>query len=359
MHLTIVVPAYNEAANIAPLYQRLAAAAQRCADSYDVLFVDDGSTDGTADAVRALAAEDPAVSLLSFSRNFGHEAASTAGLDYARGDAVILIDADLQDPPELIPTLVERWRAGADVVYAQRRRRAGESPVKRLTAHLFYRILSRLTETPIPPDTGDFRLMDRRVVEALRQCRESPRFVRGLVSWVGFKQVAVPYDRDARYAGDTKYNYRKLARLAGVAISSFSLLPLRLSMHLGLIVLTISLLLAAVIVVQRFVLGVEMLRGYAFLTCSIFFLGGVQLVMLGILSHYLGQLFTRAQARPLYIVADTANLPAARTLHGPPPAANPFPHAPDALPRDGRPRDPVLVVRREAGHHPAPPAPVP
>lgn len=352
MHLTIIVPAYNEAPNIPLLHQRLSAAARACADSHDILFVDDGSTDGTADAVRALARTDPAVSLISFSRNFGHEAASTAGLDHARGDAVVLIDADLQDPPELIPTLVERWRCGADVVYAQRRRRAGEPAVKRVTAHLFYRLLSRLTETPIPCDTGDFRLMDRRVVEALRQCRESPRFVRGLVSWVGFRQEAVLYDRDPRHAGDTKYNLRKLAQLAGVAISSFSLVPLRWSMQLGVGVLVLTAALAVTILAQRLLFNVEMLRGYAFLTCAVLFLGGVQLTMLGILSHYLAQVFTRVQARPLYIIAETVNAPSAQAPTLPTPVI--ADHASIPLPRNGRAGDDVLVVRRQASHHPAP-----
>lgn len=299
--------------------------------------MDDGSTDGTLDAIRALSRRDPRVKFLAFSRNFGHEMASTAGLDRAEGDAVVLIDADLQDPPEVIRRLVDAWRDGADVAYAQRRRRPGEPVLKRLTAWLFYRLLARLTEVPIPRDTGDFRLMDRRVVLALRRCRENPRFVRGLVAWVGFKQQAVLYDRDERHAGETKYGFRKLLKLSLEALSAFSLAPLRLTVWLGGAAVALSVLITLAVVVERVFLGPAQ-RGYALLACGIFFMGGVQLVILGIIAHYLGQVFTHGQARPLYLVAEQSGWSET--------------HGREPLPGDGRAREPLLVVRRQEADPP-------
>lgn len=336
MHLSVVVPAYNEQDNLAPLHARLARVLAGLADTHEIVFVNDGSSDGTGRVLRELAASDPAVRVVEFSRNFGHEAASTAGLDRASGDAVVLIDADLQDPPEVIADLVARWRAGAHVVYARRRHRPGESPIKRGTAWLFYRVLRRLSSVEIPPDTGDFRLMDRRVVDAVRQCRENPRFVRGLVSWVGFRQEAVLYDREARHAGETKYGLLKLLKLSMEAISSFSLVPLRLTIWLGLGVVALSLVLALTVAAQRLFFDTRMLEGYALLACGLFFLGGVQLTMLGILAHYLGQVFLHTQNRPMYIVAETLGWepPDGRgPLHG-----------------DGHAGGDLLVVRRQAAH---------
>ncbi len=217
---------------------------------------------------------------------------------------MVIIDADLQDPPELIVQMLERWRAGADVVYAQRRRRDGEGAFKKLSSWFFYRVIGRLSEVEIPADTGDFRLMDRRVVDVLRQCRENPRFIRGLVAWAGFRQEAIPFDRDARHSGETKYNLVKLVRLSLEAIMAFSLKPLKLTMWLGIGTIAVSLLFALVVAAQRLLLGREMLEGYAFLACSLFFLGGVQLTMLGIMAHYLGHVFRHTQQRPLYIIAE-------------------------------------------------------
>jgi len=368
-HLSVVVPAFNEQGNLGLLHQRLSAALSACTDSYEILFIDDGSRDGTLDVIRGLATHDPRVRFLSFSRNFGHEIATTAGLDHAAGDAVILIDADLQDPPELIPEMVKKWREGAAVVYARRRHRPGESAFKRTSAYLFYRLINRLSDTAIPHDTGDYRLMDRRVVEAVKSCRENPRFIRGLVSWVGFRQEAVLYDRDERHAGKTNYGFFKLLRLALEAISAFSLKPLKLTAWLGVATIALSVVLSIVIVIQRLFFKTNMLEGYAFLACSIFFLGGVQLTMLGILAHYLGSVFTHSLNRPLYIVAEqdgghagNTPTPSIRTPATSKPAREPRPLQPAAtepkigrfaLPGDGPAREELLVVRGQAPHHPS------
>lgn len=302
MRLSVIVPAYNEQENIRPLHERLVPVLEEVADEYEILFIDDGSTDKTLAIIRELADEDSSVGYISFSRNFGHEIATTAGLDRTAGDAVVLIDADLQDPPELIREMVERWKQGAEVIYAQRRQRARESVFKRFTAFCFYRLIRLLSSVEIPADTGDFRLMDRRVVEAVRQCRENPRFVRGLVAWVGFRQEPVPYDRDPRHGGETKYGVGKLLKLSLEAIFSFSLVPLRMMIWLGLGIVVLSLVLVVVVAIEKFVAPAD--RGYAFLATGIFFLGGVQLTMLGVMAHYLGHVFVHSQARPLYVVGD-------------------------------------------------------
>lgn len=302
MKLSIVVPAFNEEGNLRTLHARLARVAESCADDYEIIFIDDGSEDRTLEVIRELSEHDPRVQYVSFSRNFGHEVASTAGLDRANGDTVVLIDADLQDPPELIPAMLELWRKGAKVVYGQRRQRPGESVVKRGTSFVFYRILNQLTDVEIPHDTGDFRLMDRRVVTAFRQCRENPRFVRGLVSWVGFKQVALPYDRDERHAGETKYDYRKLLRLSVEAITAFSLKPLKLMMWVGMVVVLASVGLTIPVLIDKMMNRLP--SGYALLACGIFFMGGVQLMMLGVMAHYIGQIFQRGHNRPLYVIAE-------------------------------------------------------
>lgn len=311
--LSVVVPAFNEEGSLRALHARLTPVLESCTASHEIILVDDGSRDRTLEVMRELADLDPRVRYVSFSRNFGHEVATTAGVDHATGRAVVLIDADLQDPPELIPIMVERWRAGADVVYAQRRIRAGESIFKRATSWLFYRVIDRMSDVRIPRDVGDFRLMSGRVVDAVRRFEENPRFMRGLVSWVGFKQEAVPYDRDARHAGETKYQLRQLLRLATEAIAAFSLKPLKLTVYLGLAAILISVALTLMIIVQKLLItpapgtplpASAMPQGYALLMCSIFFLGGVQLLMLGILAHYVGHVFRMVQRRPLYLVAE-------------------------------------------------------
>ena len=301
--ITIVIPVYNEQDCLEALFRRLWALAETESDEYRLLFVDDGSTDGSLEIIRRLAAEHAGVDYLSFSRNFGHEMATTAGLDHADGDAVVIIDADLQDPPAVIPDLVAKWREGYQVVYAQRRARKGERPAKRASSWLFYRIISALTDVPIPADTGDFRLMDRRVVEVFRRCREQKRFVRGLISWAGFRQTAVQYERDPRAGGETKYGPLKLFRLAFDAVSGFSAAPLRVGIVLGLGVCVLSLILAAVVFVQKLVWGID-IPGYAMMATGLFFLGGVQLLVAGIVGLYIGQIYSQVQQRPLYVVQE-------------------------------------------------------
>lgn len=302
--VSVVVPAFNEQDNLESLHARLAATLRACAPRHEIIFVDDGSRDKTLEVIRKLAAADPKVKYLSFSRNFGHEPATTAGMDHARGDAVVLIDADLQDPPEIIAQMVERWKAGAQVVYAQRRTRAGETVLKKATSAIFYRALDSISEVRIPRDTGDFRLMDRAVVEAVRRCRENPRFVRGLVAWAGFRQEPLLYDRDARFAGETKYNFRKLLRLSFEAVTSFSLLPLRWAMQLGAAVVGVAFLLLLTNVVLHIARGETLGRGFDYLACALIFLAGLQLLMLGVMAEYLGMIHRNTLARPLYLVAE-------------------------------------------------------
>jgi dolichol-phosphate mannosyltransferase len=303
MKLSVCVPAYNEEENLETLHARLVSVLEALTGDFEIVFVDDGSGDRSLAIMRELSARDARVRYVSFSRNFGHEIATSAALDVACGDAVVLIDADLQDPPEVIPALVDRWKQGAQVVYGRRRRREVETWFKRATSYVFYRLLNRLTDVPIPPDTGDFRLMDRRVVEALRRFKENPRFMRGLVSWVGFRQDAVLYDRHRRHAGRTKYNLIKLMRLSWEAICSFSLVPLRVMTWVGAIVTVLSLAKAAHVAGQKIIWGID-IPGYALVACGIFFLGGVQLVLLGVLAQYVGQIYRFTQDRPLYIVAE-------------------------------------------------------
>jgi len=301
MKLSIVVPVFNEQDNLRPLHARLARVASACADDHEIIFIDDGSTDGSRTVMEALTREDAHVRHIAFSRNFGHEMATTAGLDHADGDAVVIIDADLQDPPEVIAELVARWNSGVEVVYARRRRREGESVFKKATSFLFYRVIRALSEVDMPADTGDFRLMDRRVVDALRRCRENPRFVRGLVSWIGFRQEAVYYDRAERLSGETKYNLPKLLRLSWEAICAFSLVPLRVAGWLGAVVMLLSFALTLHVAYHKLFLGLP-IQGYALLACGLFFLGGIQLLVLGVLSQYVGHIFKHTQNRPLYIV---------------------------------------------------------
>jgi dolichol-phosphate mannosyltransferase len=302
--LSVVAPLYNEEGNVAELVRRLRAAADGSPgiDAYEIVLVDDGSTDRTLELLRAHAAADPRLVIVRLSRNFGHQLAATAGLDIARGDAVVLIDSDLQDPPELIPAMVERWRDGYDVVYAVRRNRTGESPFKIWTARLFYRTTRRLTKVAIPVDAGDFRLMSRRVVDALSSIRERHRFIRGLVSWVGFPQTALEYDRDPRYSGETKYPFSKMLRFAIDGITSFSDAPLRFASYFGFAVSGIAFVVAIGEIGVRVFTGYN-LPGYTSTIFAILFLGGVQLIGIGILGEYIGRIYEEIKARPLYLVA--------------------------------------------------------
>jgi len=302
--VTVVVPAFNEEAVVAAFHARLAATLDRLPQDFEILFVDDGSSDGTAARIRELRAADPRVALLGLSRNFGKEIAVTAGIDHAEGDAVILIDADLQDPPELIPELIAKWQEGFDVVYAQRLSRRGETWLKRLSAHLFYRFMERVGDrVTIPRDTGDYRLLNRRSLDALNRLREQHRFMKGLFAWIGYRQAAVPYHRDPRHASVSKWSYRRLWALSIEGITSFTIAPLKLATYLGLLVGLLSFLYAIWIIYKTLAFG-ESVAGYPSLMTAVLFLGGVQLVAIGIIGEYLGRVFNETKRRPLYLIQD-------------------------------------------------------
>jgi dolichol-phosphate mannosyltransferase len=300
--LSVVVPVFNEEENIPELYRRLRAVLPQVVQEWEILFVDDGSRDRSWELIRTLAAQDPRVRGLRFSRNFGHQMAFAAGLDHARGQAVVIMDADLQDPPELIPELVAKHREGYEVVYAVRVARHGETAFKKLTAKLFYRLLARITAVQIPLDTGDFRLMGPRAVEAFRRLPERHRFTRGLVAWLGFPQTGVPYERAPRHAGTTKYPLRKMLRFALDAITSFSHLPLQLATWLGFVVSAFAFFYILVVLALK-VAGISW-PGYTSLMAAILFLGGVQLLMVGLLGEYVGRIYDEVKHRPLYLVAE-------------------------------------------------------
>jgi dolichol-phosphate mannosyltransferase len=297
--ISIIIPVYNEEACLKLLADRLFALKSQT-DQYEYIFVDE-----SLEILRELAQNYSNVSYISFSRNFGHELATTAGLDHASGDAAVIIDADLQDPPEVIPELIEKWRDGNQIVYAQRRHRKGETFFVKFTSWFFYRILEKLSSVKIPIDTGDFRLMDRCVVDQFVRCREKNRFVCGLVAWTGFKQAGVIYDRDERHGGKTKYSFLKRSLLAFDAILGFSTLPLRIALILGIIVCVFSLLMLGWILIQKLFWGIP-IEGYALLTGGIFLLGGVQLMMMGVIGEYVGRVYQQAQQRPLYIIAENS-----------------------------------------------------
>ena len=301
--LTVIVPAYNEAAVLETFHERLMRVLEGLPLDGDVLYVDDGSADRTWDIIESLARRDPRAGALRLSRNFGKEAAMTAGLDEAEADAVVVIDADLQDPPELIPALVEQWRAGYDVVYATRSARAEETRFKRFTSAAFYRAMERLSDTPVPRDTGDFRLLSRRALDALRQLRERQRFMKGLFAWIGYRQTAVHYDRDPRHAGQTKWNYWRLTQLAVEGITSFSTAPLRLATWTGLIASLLAFAYGLWVLTKALLFG-DPVRGYPTLMLVILFLGGVQLLALGVIGEYLGRNYAESKQRPLYFVEE-------------------------------------------------------
>jgi dolichol-phosphate mannosyltransferase len=307
--LSVVSPVFCEAGTIGEFYTRTTRALEALAPEFrhEIIFVDDGSTDGSPAELLQLSQRDPAVRVISLSRNFGHQAALTAGLDHAAGDVVITLDADLQDPPEVIPEMVCLWREGWQVVYAVRRRRKGEGAFKRFTARAFYRILSRLSDVRIPLDSGDFRLMDRAVVDALAELREESRYLRGMVSWVGFRQCPLEYDRDPRHTGETKFSLGRMVRFAIDGISSFSDKPLRVAGQLGLVVTAGSLLLMLWVIVGKVIDPSRSIAGWASLMAVVLFLGGVQLVSIGLLGEYIGRIFRQTKGRPLYIVARRAN----------------------------------------------------
>lgn len=300
---SIIIPMYNEEAVIGETYRRLKSVMTVIGEPYELLFVNDGSRDRSAELVREYGFWDPSVKLIDFSRNFGHQIAITAGMDYAEGDAVIIIDADLQDPPELIPEMIARWRSGFEVVYAKRVKRNGETRFKKWSAALFYRVLKASTDTPIPVDTGDFRLMDRKVVNEMKRLPENNRFVRGLVSWVGFRQTAVEYERDERLAGETKYPLRKMLKLCMDGITSFSYKPLKLAGYAG------ALLSAAGFLYLLYVLYLAVFtgstsKGWPSMIGIMLVFDGFILLMMGILGEYVGRIYDETKGRPLYIVRD-------------------------------------------------------
>jgi polyisoprenyl-phosphate glycosyltransferase len=301
--ISIVAPIYNEVENIPELYHRISEVLDTTGDSWELVMVDDGSTDGSTDLIRKYRDQDSRVVAVIFARNFGHQIAVTAGLDYARGDAVVIIDSDLQDPPEVILDLIAKWREGYEVVFAVRTEREGETWFKEFTASLFYRLIYRITDVDIPLDTGDFRLLDRKVVDVMRQMRERHRFLRGMSVWVGFRQTGVGYKRAARFSGETKYPLRKMLKFATDAITSFSYFPLQLAMYIGFISAGISILAIPVVVILRLA-GSQAFFGQASTLIAVLFLGGVQLISLGILGEYIGRLYDEAKERPLYIVSE-------------------------------------------------------
>jgi dolichol-phosphate mannosyltransferase len=306
--ISIVVPLYNEEGNVEPLLDRIEAIARRLPGepSYEIVLVNDGSTDRTLAKLREQLAKRQHVVVVNLSRNFGHQLAATAGVELAQGEAVVLMDGDLQDPPELIAEFVKKWRDGYDVVYAIRRTRKGESAFKLVTARAFYRIIKRLTKVSIPVDTGDFRLMSRRVVAALRRFPERHRFLRGMVSWVGYNQIGVEYDRDERQFGVTKYPLKKMLRFAIDGITSFSDVPLRFASYLGFISSLVAFIYALIVVVYKlFSLNPPAYtRGWASTIVAVLFLGGVQLISLGILGEYIGRIYDEVKGRPLYLISD-------------------------------------------------------
>jgi polyisoprenyl-phosphate glycosyltransferase len=302
--VSVVVPFLNEEENLPDLHARLTRALDGQPEGLEIIFVDDGSTDSSARWVADKATDDPRVKLLRLSRNFGHQIAITAGLDYAEGDAVVIMDADLQDPPEVVPELLAKWREGYDVVYAQRKARQGETWLKKALASLFYRIFRSLTSLEVPRDAGDFRLLDRKPVEALRQVRELHRFVRGLTSWVGFRHTAVFYERAARHAGRTKYPIWKSLALAFDAITSFSGAPLRWVMGIGIAVSILGVFAVIRIVLARLLYPDTLQPGWASLTAIVLLLGGMQLFCMGLLGQYVSRIFEETKKRPLYLVRE-------------------------------------------------------
>lgn len=300
--LSIIVPIYNEEQVIPELYRRITGVMEEIGVSWEMVCVNDGSRDRSAQMLMDLHQTDSRVKLVDFSRNFGHQIAITAGLDYAEGDAVVIIDADLQDPPEVIAEMLARWREGYAVVYAVRADRQGESFFKLWTANAFYRLLRSITDVNIPLDAGDFRLMDRQVVLTMRTLRENHRFMRGLSSWVGYKQIGVEYQRAERFAGETKYPIRKMLRLTMDAITSFSYVPLRMATWFGFTLAMISLV-GVLITVGLRLSGNNAFYGQATTLVAVLFLGGIQLIFLGILGEYLGRIYDEVKQRPLYIVA--------------------------------------------------------
>ncbi|MBF2026601.1 MAG: glycosyltransferase family 2 protein [Oscillatoriales cyanobacterium C42_A2020_001] len=304
VELSIIIPMYNEEANIDYLFERLLSILDGMNTTYEVICVNDGSKDNTLQCLVAYHQRFPTIKVVDLSRNFGKEVALSAGIDHARGCAVIPIDADLQDPPELIVELVDKWKQGYDVVYATRRSRKGESWLKRFTANAFYRTISRISRVPIPRDTGDFRLIDQKVAEALKQLPERTRFMKGLFAWVGYRQTSIYYDRPQRYRGKSTWNYWKLWNFAIDGIASFSLAPLKVWSYIGLALSLLAFLYASFLVIRTLIFGVDV-PGYASLMVVLLFLGGIQLITLGVIGEYIGRVYEEVKGRPLYLVKNS------------------------------------------------------
>ncbi len=300
---SIIAPIFNEKENLPELHRRVSEVMNSTGETWELILVDDGSSDGSSEIIRELAKKDDHIRPVIFARNFGHQVAVTAGLDYSRGDSVVIIDADLQDPPELILEMAKKWKEGYEVVYAVRAEREGESWFKLWTASLFYRLIYRITDVKIPLDTGDFRMMDRKVVSVMNQMRERHRFLRGMSAWVGFKQIGVEYKRAARKAGETKYPFRKMFKLAVNAVTGFSYFPLQVATYFGFISAGLAILSIPVVVYMR-ASGSQAFLGQATTLIAVLFLGGVQLISLGMLGEYIGRLYDEAKGRPLYIVRE-------------------------------------------------------
>lgn len=303
VEISVVVPLYNEEPNIDYLFERLEGVLKRFNTTYEIVCVNDGSKDNTLNCLVEHHYRNPAIKVVNLSRNFGKEIALTAGLDHARGAAVVPIDADLQDPPELIEELVAKWREGYDVVYATRRSRRGETWFKRFTAKSFYQVIDNISGVPIPRNTGDFRLLDRRVVDAIKQVPERTRFMKGLFAWVGYKQTSVLFDREPRLKGATKWNYWRLWNFAIDGITSFSLLPLKVWGYLGLIISSLSFIYATFLIIRTLIFGIDW-PGYASIMVAVLFMGGIQLLTLGIIGEYLGRVYEEVKGRPLYLVRE-------------------------------------------------------
>ncbi|MFE5317096.1 glycosyltransferase family 2 protein [Paenibacillus sp. NPDC056579] len=315
---SVVIPVFNEEAVIHETYRRLKAVMERTQQSYELLFVNDGSRDATADILQEYSRWDSTVKLIDFSRNFGHQIAITAGMDYASGDAVIVIDADLQDPPELISDMISKWKEGYDVVYAKRTKRKGESFFKKQTARLFYRLLHASTDISIPVDTGDFRLLDRKVCDEMSRIPENNRFVRGLVSWVGFRQTAIEYERDERHAGETHYPFKKMLKLSLDGLTSFSYKPLKLASYLGF-TLSVSGFIYMLFVLYARLFTEATIPGWTSLTIIQLLFNGFILIMLGIVGEYIGRIYDETKGRPLYIVRQSYGIDKSlpkREIHG-------------------------------------------
>lgn len=305
--ISLIVPAYNEEVVLDAFCERTIPILTAIDDRFEIIFVNDGSDDDTSDKIRALNKKDKRIKLIDLSRNFGKEIAMTAGIDFAQGEIVVITDADLQDPPEIIPDMVKKWREGFDTVYATRIVRDGETALKKATAKAFYKVIGKMSRVEIPANTGDFRLINRRTVNALRMLRENHRFMKGLFSWVGFKQTSIHYYREPRYAGKTKWNYWRLWNFAIEGITSFSFAPLQLASYIGIVVSIGSFLYAMLLIVRTMAFGKDV-PGYASIMVTILFLGGIQTLFIGIIGEYLGRMFNETKSRPLYLIQDLTGI---------------------------------------------------